>query len=500
MTKSKRSFATKLFLSFLATNILIIAVIAILVGLNMRAGFSRYLLDVELQRFDNLVTQLADHHQSHGNWIHLKSAPKNWHDLVRQSMGGPARPRPPHPLPNDRRFGPPLRPAPDPLRLGDRLSLIGPEGNVIAGRMLLEGITEQRPIFASEQKEQGKPVAYLVLSAPIGHTAARDNAFLFDQFRILFFASLIAVALSALAAFLLARGALRPLHALMTGTRQMAKGDYGARMQEDRSDEFGQLIAHFNAMVSSLQDAEKAERQWLSDASHELKTPLAILRGRIEGIQDGIYQPTDSLMAEMHQTVERLTMLVSDLNLLAHAREGQLLIHPSQENLSDLVRDALDHAESRLQEKGLTVDTTLPQLALIDCDQVRIRQLLDNLIENSRRYSDGPGKVRISIPLPPENKPNLVLIIEDSAPCPSEESLPHLFDRFYRTDPSRDRRSGGSGLGLAICRAIVHAHGGSIEATPSGLGGLKVTISLPKRQKTIKSKGYVSPKAQNNKA
>lgn len=525
MTKSKPSFAVKLFLTLVATNVVIIAVIAILVGQNIRSGFSRYLLEVELQHFDDLAVLVAESHDLHGSWDHLRNSPRIWHDLVRQSMGGPARPKPlavdnrsmrpdfrhsangaetfsrppppPRPLPRHQQRGGNPRPAPDPLRLGDRLSLIDMQGTVIAGRTVKDGISARLAVFArtDQEKDQGQddlafdvdwsgaqPIGHIILSAPKGNAGLRDSDFLFDQFRNLLFASLLALGLSALAAFFLARGVQRPIKILMRGTRKVARGEYDARMQEDRTDEFGQLIAHFNAMASSLEDAERAERQWLSDASHELKTPLAVLRGRIEGIQDGIYHPDKALMAEMHQTVERLTILVSDLNLLAHAREGQLLIHPTEENLSDLVCDALDHAKGRLEEKGLRIKADLPTDMLLECDRIRIRQLLDNLVENARRYTDSPGMVCISVQQSYPKASCLHLVIEDSAPCPPENTLPHLFERFFRTDPSRDRRSGGSGLGLSICRAIILAHNGSIRAESSPLGGLKVTISIPARQ------------------
>lgn len=517
MTKSKRSFATKLFLAVLATNVAIITVIAILVGQNMRSGFSRYLLEVELQRFDDLATLIAETHRSYSNWDYLRKSPKNWHDLVRRSIGElTGRPprssdarstgselrrfqkKPDHPLsPHVLRPVPPpphseigLRRFPDPLRLGERLSLVDKNGSQVAGGSLKGGLSARRAIFTLDPKAEGHAleqedetlIGYLVLSAPEGNVGLRDSDFLFDQFRNLLLASLLALILSALAAFFLARGVLHPINSLIIGTARLAKGNYDARMKEDRNDEFGQLIVHFNALASSLEDAEKAERQWLSDASHELKTPLAILRGRIEGIQDGIYQPDKSLITEMHQTVERLTVLVSDLNLLAHAREGQLLIHSCEENLSELIQDALDHAASRLQEKGLVCEADVPEMILVECDRIRIRQLLDNLIENSRRYSRGPGIVRISAEPSSTTDPYTYLVIEDSAPCPPEDSLSRLFERFFRTDPSRDRRSGGSGLGLAICRAIVQAHGGAIEAAPSALGGLKVKISFPTGQ------------------
>ena len=289
----------------------------------------------------------------------------------------------------------------------------------------------------------------------------------------------MALALSALFAFLLARGVVRPIRSLVRGAQALADGDYEARLSGAGPDEIGRLVADFNLLAESLEAAEKAERQWMSDAAHELKTPLAVLKGRIEGLQDGIYQADEKLLTDMHETVERLNRLVDDLNALSHLREGRLACHFQSERLDDLIRGAVEHIDERFAQKGLTLTLDLDAELILSCDRGRIRQLLDNLLENARRYTDAPGGVHISAKRSSQTSPVLHLTIEDSAPCPSAGEIDRLFERFYRTDPSRARQSGGSGLGLAICRAIVEAHQGTIHAVASDLGGVRFDIRLP---------------------
>ncbi|WP_319532577.1 ATP-binding protein [uncultured Cohaesibacter sp.] len=381
------------------------------------------------------------------------------------------------------------------MQLGRRLALQTLDGDHLAGAPTRPDEAVERILYSDGDQDEGEggvsgenresigdvkqPFAKLVLYRPLKISSFLDNAFLIEQFRVLLLVSLFALVFSGVAAFVLARSLTSRVRLLVQGTKQLKSGDYSFRLAGNDRDEIGSLQTDFNALAESLEAAEKAERQWISDASHELKTPLAILKGRLEGLQDGIYRADDKLLVEMLQTVDRLNMLVSDLNMLAHAREGKLLCRLWEENLSELVSDAVQHVSARFATKGLSIEVDLPPQLLVKCDRNRIRQLLDNLLENSRRYTDAPGQVRITGDVHSDGRGIVRLVVEDSAPHPESEEIERLFERFYRTDPSRARQSGGSGLGLAICRAIVKAHEGQISARPSDLGGLAVDVMLP---------------------
>jgi two-component system sensor histidine kinase BaeS len=338
------------------------------------------------------------------------------------------------------------------------------------------GLVATRPITVTDADGQGVTVGWIALAAPEGGVVTADSVFLAGQFRALILSALLAIVVSAIAAFLLARQFLAPVRTLLRGTEVLAAGDYGTRMANPRQDEFGELIDHFNALAESLEAAERAERQWLSDASHELQTPLAVLRAEIEALQDGVRQPDEKTLSEMNASILRLSNLVGDLNALSHAREGKLLAAMADDDLSAIVKAAAEAARPRLSEAGLSLETGIDGPLAFRCDRGRIRQLVDNLLENARRYTTAPGRVSISLA---RVGGGLTLIVEDTAPAPPEEAMSKLFDRFYRADASRARQLGGSGLGLAICRAIVVAHGGTIAARRSALGGLAVRVVFP---------------------
>lgn len=474
MLWKRLSVTKKLFAAIAGTTIIIIAVMAGLVAYSMRAGFSQYLLEAELDRFDNVVVALEEAYDpAVGGWPKLNGT-KVWRTFVRENLrpppesrrlqqeaGGKARPQRP------RRH--------DPLQLGSRLALLGGDNQVIAGELQGNASIVRRPIMAREPGSDPTRVGWLALSEPEGGAISADHVFLKGQFRSLIMTALLAIALSAGAAFLLARQFLTPVRDLMDGAQDLAAGSYGTRMENRRGDEFGTLIDHFNQLAESLEVAEKAERQWISDASHELQTPLAVLRAEIEALQDGVRQADEKTLADIHCAIMRLSRLVGDLNALSHAREGRLVTLMAEEDLCAIARDAIEGVLAAYQEKGLVLDLKADDEIILSCDRLRIRQLLDNLLENARRYTDAPGKVSLTVV---RSGNTAVIDLEDTAPAPPRETLAKLFDRFYRAESSRARQHGGSGLGLAICRAIVLAHGGTISAALSDLGGLKITVTL----------------------
>lgn len=478
------SIQTKLFVVMTAITVTAIAFLAVMIAVSMRSGFSQYLLEAELGRFAPLAAALAERHDAvRPGWPDLQANRRLWHDAVRQAMrqvgGGPRRPRPGA----DGARPPPPR---DPLQLGRRLSLQGADGTTLIGRQPEGGRIARLPILRRDgaASAYAKPLGWVVLVAPKGSGHRVSDVFLSGQLRSLLLSSLLALFLSGVAAYLLARQFLAPVNRLVDAARQLSAGEEQTRIAHDRGDELGTLIDDFNHLAASLQATKEAERQWISDAAHELKTPLAVLRARIEGLQDGIYPCDAAALDDLHRSVLRLARLVSDLNALSHGQEGQLVALCAPEDLCAIIGDAIAAAKARFDEKGLTVSASLPSGFVMPCDRLRMRQLLDNLLENARRYTDAPGRVIVVLS---EQAGTARLVIEDTAPSPPETSYARLFDRFYRGEASRSRHLGGSGLGLAICRAIVLGHGGEIAARPSTLGGLQIVISLPVNSQPMQS-------------
>jgi two-component system sensor histidine kinase BaeS len=221
----------------------------------------------------------------------------------------------------------------------------------------------------------------------------------------------------------------------------------------------------------------------VADISHELRTPLSVLRSELQMLADGLRPLDQSAIQSLLEETEQLNTLVNDLDQLALSDLGAMRYHMAPLDLSDLLLRVGESHRSRLEQNGLTLATDgLNTPAIFEGDEARLRQMLDNLIENARRYTEAPGSVQLRLA---RTERHWQIILDDSAPGVSPEDIPRLFERFFRVDRSRSRAAGGSGLGLAICRNIALAHGGDIAASASPLGGLRITVTLPHARQAI---------------
>lgn len=472
-----QSLFAKIFVAIAAAAVLVVMVMALVVALSMREGFAQYLLRGELTRFDGLVAELAA--EDADGWAELGQDPRLWHDFIRAHfMPRGADFAQPSGRPPNLQNGPPPPPAGrgDTLLLEDRLVLLDAEGRVIAGPEARASLFEQRPVCTGNDCASGALLGYLGLNAPRDAVGANDAFFLRGQYASLALSALGAIAISAVAAYLIAAQLLGPIRRLAAGAKTMAAGNYTARIRQDRRDELGQLIGHYNTLAATLEHTAKAEREWISNTSHELQTPLAVLRAQIEALQDGIRQADTQTLSEMHAALMRLSRLVQDIKTLSYAREAELATRFATGDLSAIVRQSADAAAAALADKGITLGLDLPETAPLRCDPEQMGQVIDNLLSNAARYTDAPGRVRLTLH---QSDGVTVLTVEDTPPAPPPADLSRLFDRFFRVESSRSRAFGGSGLGLSVCKAIVEAHGGSIITAQSELGGLEITIRLP---------------------
>jgi two-component system sensor histidine kinase BaeS len=271
---------------------------------------------------------------------------------------------------------------------------------------------------------------------------------------------------------------VRPIRNLAAATREVASGHYDTRLPVRSSDELGRLARDFNAMAGTLESHEKARRGWIADISHELRTPVAVLRGEIEALLDGIRPITPERIRSLHGETLRLHRLVEDLYQLSLSDLGALTYRKEPLDPADLLRRVIETYRPAFQDKGLGISLHLPAdlKQRIFGDRERLEQLFTNLVENSLRFTDPGGQLRIS---GSGEGDRVVIEFQDSPPGVPEAELERLFDRLYRLESSRSRASGGAGLGLAICKNIVEAHSGTISAQASPWGGLLIRISLP---------------------
>lgn len=400
----------------------------------------------------------------------------------RQGPGG-FQPEPDnHDSPDDgrRRRGrrpppPPPREAPPPRHDGPppRHALYDIDGSRVVGGGFKREDADMFPIEFG-----GVVVGELWVKKLAEVTDDADLAYLRRQAATTGWLILCLIPLLALIAWLLARHLLRPVRDLSRAAQDLGKGRYELDLPERGGDELAALARSFNHLGHVLANTEQARRRWVADISHELRTPLAVLRGEIEAILDGIRKPTEENLASLHQEINGLNRLVNDLYELALSDAGALQYHMEDVSLRDLVHETTSLFEVVLAEKNLQLRCELPkEPALVQADARRIQQLITNLLENSRRYTDPDGTVLISLT---RDDHSWFLRVEDSAPSVSEEGCRLLFERFHREEGSRSREFGGAGLGLSICRNIAEAHRGKIEAAPSSLGGVAVTLTLPR--------------------
>ncbi|MBD3816265.1 MAG: HAMP domain-containing protein, partial [Halothiobacillus sp.] len=352
-----------------------------------------------------------------------------------------------------------------------RVSLINADGKLLFG-------TTPAPQSLHIRLQRG---AQVIGELHFNHRRAlseqADIEFAQTQSKMLTWGALLVSLIGALLLWPLANHLIQPIRQLTQGLRQLAQGHYTTRLSNDRRDEFGQLQHDFNHLAATLEQSQNSRNQWIADVSHELRTPVTILRGSIEAMQDGVRPANERNLQALQEEVQHLGTLIEDLYQLSLSDVGGLQYRMERLDFTDLLETELLTLQPRFSAKGLQLHWQLnAKEAALTGDANRLQQLIRNILLNSLAYSDAPGQVNVTLNQEAER---LILDIEDSPPGVDEAACARLFERFYRTEASRNRRHGGSGLGLAIVQQIVQAHQGSIRATPSALGGLHLQISLP---------------------
>ena len=296
-------------------------------------------------------------------------------------------------------------------------------------------------------------------------------------------ALLIGLAIAATGAIvvsvLVSRRLRRSLTGLGDAAARIADGDYGQRVERTDSRELDTLADSFNAMAARLDAIEASRRRLLTDLAHEIRTPLASMEICVESLEDGAIEPGPEAWQILSGQIGRISRLADDLAQVSAAEEGRLDLTVELSDPSDLVRDAVLAAREGYERKQVTLDFVPgPATGLrVEADRDRIEQVLGNLLSNALRHTPAGG--RVSVTVRPDTDA-VAFEVADTGDGIGAEHLPHIFERFYRAEPARDRDSGGTGVGLAISRAIARAHGGQLTAASDGAGrGATLTLRLP---------------------
>ena len=297
--------------------------------------------------------------------------------------------------------------------------------------------------------------------------------------------TLIVVALAAagaasLVGVLIASRVAHPLDALADAAAAVAQGDLGRRSGiADRSDELGSLGRSFDGMAAELENAEASRRRFLQDVVHELKTPLTVIDATTSAVLDGVYPHDDRHLQTIRDQSRLLARIVDDLRTIGLAEAGQLPLRLADVPARDVVEAVVRAFAVRAEGKGVRLGAAVPATLAVHADADRLQQMIGALVDNAIRHVPAGGDV--SVEAAPSGPGRARLVVRDTGAGIAPEDLPHVFDRFYQADPSRDRSTGTSGLGLAIVHALAHAQGGSVGVDPVVPHGAAFWVELPAR-------------------
>ncbi len=287
-------------------------------------------------------------------------------------------------------------------------------------------------------------------------------------FRIVVIALLAALVASGLG-FFVADRMVRPIRRLQAAAGAMAAGNLSQRSGiANRTDEIGALGRSFDVLAETLEVSETTRKRFLQDAVHELRTPITVIEATTSAIIDGVYNPEPRHIETIRSQARLLSRIVDDLRTISLAEAGVLELRREPTEVASTLRRVAEGFRARAEASGVEIEVEAPEAVVLDADPEKLRQVLGSLVDNALRYTPAGGQIVLAASA---EASGVRFDVRDSGPGVAVEDLPHVFERFYQADPSRDRARGSSGLGLAIVKALAEAHGGIVgveNAVPSG--------------------------------
>lgn len=291
---------------------------------------------------------------------------------------------------------------------------------------------------------------------------------------------IISIVFAAIAGIILAGKISVPVKAATRAAKDIARGNYNNRINTDictmELSELGNVVNH---MAESLDNQEMLRRRLTSDVAHELRTPVANVSSNIEAIIEGVFEPTNERLSSCYNELERITGIITELEKLRQIEGENMILHIGHVDIYELAKEVKLIFENEMSKKNIRCDIIGEHIDVC-VDKDKMSQVLNNLISNAVKYTDNYGNIQITVI---QENENVVITVEDNGCGIDDNDIPYIFERFYRTDKSRNRSTGGAGIGLTITRAIVQLHGGTIHVeSKKGVGSLfKVTIPANKQ-------------------
>ena len=277
--------------------------------------------------------------------------------------------------------------------------------------------------------------------------------------------------------WIISRRTLNPITNIVNTSKYLSKGDFTKRIDQSVSGELSEIVTAFNYMASELQKLDEQRKIMIADIAHELRTPMTNLKGYIEGWSDGIIKPDNDTLKILDYQVNTLSKIIDDLSTLSLAESGMLSLSISEFGLNNKISEIINNFRLRSESQNINIINNITPDITINYDPQRFTQIVTNILNNSILATDDGGIISFSTST---NNNNLLLKISDNGTGIPKDELPYIFDRFYRTDKSRNRQSGGSGLGLSIVKYLIESHNGTIKINSELSKGTEVLIFIKK--------------------
>lgn len=496
----------KLFLFLFGFSLILVTILVLLMQWSIGKGMVEYVASKEIETLKPVIFKLTEEYRIKNNWHSIDGQQRRFRDLISKELAdsdfelGESRSQRP---PEHRRFGqlndmppPPKGNRPPPLGKkfqGKTPPLPPPQKNEVhyalldaSGKFIVGHFTKDLDYAKTAIKVDDVIVGFFAASKRSNLTQGYEVDFIEQQQNYLLLFSLLVMSIVALVSFPLARHVVEPIKLIAQGMHKLTHGDYNQSIELKRKDELNELSRYYNELALTLAENESTRKRWLANISHELRTPVAILRGELEAMLDKVRPITFNNITSANDEVKHLQRLIDDLNLLTSTDIGGMGYRKQHEDLISLIQSESEKYRGYLSDAdiALTITFNLPN-ANIYADKNRLLQLFENIINNCIKYSSA-SQLNISVAMeslinkqPDNREPRLIITFEDNGVGVDETHLDHLFEHLYRVEDSRNRKTGGSGLGLSICRHIVIAHQGEITAHKASIGGLAILITLP---------------------